>query len=148
MITSNELYWLAGLLEGEGWFRIGATSISIGIEMSDLDIIERFRTITKTSSYKISTKVKDGLKTTYTTNIYGDLAIQWMMTLYPLMGVRRKAKIGEIISKWKHPTYMRDRSSNHNNLIAKNKAIEILMQYRNMSYDEAVKFIDESQTVQ
>lgn len=142
--TSNQIYWIAGLLEGEGYFRIGATSVQIGIEMSDLDIIDRFRAITKTGNSKITIKAKEGLKTTYTTNIYGDLAIQWMMTLYSLMGVRRKAKFKEIIDKWKHPTYMKDRSSEHNDTVAKKKAVEALMLYRNMSFDEAVKFVDES----
>src|SRR5204863_8589609 len=40
-------------------------------------------------------------KTSYRLKINGNLAIQWMMTLYCLMGVRRKLKIREHINKWK-----------------------------------------------
>lgn len=38
---------------------------------------------------------------TYQTSVYGSTAIGWMMTLYQLMGARRRAKIEEVIGIWK-----------------------------------------------
>ena len=45
----------------------------------------------------------DDVRTIYGLNIYGVNAIQWMMTLYPLMSRRRKEQIRMAIAKWQNP---------------------------------------------
>src|SRR5690349_21744904 len=85
----KDIYWLAGILEGEANFRMGATSPAISLTMSDLDIVNRVRAITKTEDTTITVRPpQENRKECYTTCIYGSLAIQWMMTIYPIMGNR------------------------------------------------------------
>lgn len=74
--------------------------------MTDLDVVEHVKNIidkTKIISSHAAHEGKDGSqrKTRYTFTLTGDLAIQWMMTIYPLMGLRRKSKIRELIHHWK-----------------------------------------------
>jgi hypothetical protein len=103
----NKIYWLAGILDGEGCFRFNGTP-HIQLLMTDLDIVERVRSITGTISQIYSRDRSDNLKRQYHLHINGKKAIEWMMTLYPIMSVRRKEKIREVISQWKD---MRNRIS-------------------------------------
>jgi hypothetical protein len=111
MITIKEIAWVAGLLEGEGNFRVNVASPRITIKMCDLDIIERFKSLTK-SKNKIHRRGFDNPKhkPCYGIAINGIHAIQWMMTVYPLMGLRRKTKIREILHFWKST---KDNRGNH-----------------------------------
>src|SRR5205807_7307521 len=96
----NDVHWLAGLLEGEGSFVVRHTwhprkpiqyhSPRIQVSMLDGDVIKRVAKILGTNS-TIGTKCPGGRTTVAYAN--GDLAVSWMMTLYPLMGMRRRAKI-------------------------------------------------------
>src|SRR5437867_12970466 len=100
LTTVKDIIWLAGLLEGEGWFGFNQ-SPRITINMTDLDVIERVRKIFRTNN-KITTQNKArNYKTSYYLSIFGDQAIQWMMTIYVLMGIRRQSQIREVIIKWK-----------------------------------------------
>lgn len=116
MTTLKDIYWLAGLLEGEGTFFFRKTPV-ISIEMSDKDTIERVKNIicpSKNQSIVDRTLNEDrrNTKITYTISIYGANAIGWMMTIYSLMSKRRKERIKEIIINW---TLLRNRK-----LICKN----------------------------
>jgi len=105
----KEIAWVAGILEGEGCFSINKNSPAIRLGMTDLDVVERARSILKKNA-KINTPQsaigKNGnlLKQRYLLTLIGNIAIQWMMTIYPLMGFRRKMKIQEIIHHWKTHT--------------------------------------------
>lgn len=103
MIKVIDLYWLAGLYEGEGHFCYSKSgSPRMQLKMTDEDIIARARSLIY-SDAKIFIKQHENpkFKTSYTIAIHGMLAIQWMMTLYILMGRRRKEQIREVISTWK-----------------------------------------------
>lgn len=108
-MNPKDIYWLAGLLEGEGCFyRQFHTNpakgthyyrFCIGLDMTDMDIMER---VAKLWGRNISTYVnKKGCKLMFRTSLSGDVAISWMFMLYPLMGIRRKAKIKELVAQWK-----------------------------------------------
>lgn len=105
MISIKDIAWVAGLLEGEGCFYIQENTPVIVIDMTDLDIVEKWKSISK-GEQKIHTRVyppeKQPRKPAYSFQIRGTLAIQWIMTIYPLMGLRRKAKIREILHHWKN----------------------------------------------
>jgi|SRR6266850_540595 len=152
-----DLAWIAGILEGEGHFRLGTTSPNISLQMSDLDIIEKFRNLTKTNNVKITVIPRDGQKTMYNTNIYGNLAIQWMMTIYSLMGIRRKTKIKDIIEKWKTENFLQERSKIHNEKYKDKydlyktpeyKLIKTIMKNKNCTKEEAEKLVNSMKTVQ
>jgi hypothetical protein len=108
MIRPIDIAWLAGLLEGEGCFfqNKSGTAPQISLAMIDKDTIKRAsfifglggwcRRMTPDSSDIIGTR-----KNKYVFTIGGNEAIQWMMTLYSLMGERRKSKIKSILDSWK-----------------------------------------------
>ena len=91
-ISVKEIAWVAGILEGEGTFCLNNDSPRLAVAMTDLDVVERFGHIVDKSkiisSHSESGPSKDGFerKTRYTFTVIGDLSIQWMMTVYPLMG--------------------------------------------------------------
>src|SRR6266436_6471870 len=99
MNIENKIYYIAGLLEGEGSFGFYGCPV-IQINMTDGDVIEGARKILHPKA-NIRTQQKNDRKLMYILHISGPIAIQWMMTIYPLMKMRRKQKIREVIEKWK-----------------------------------------------
>lgn len=95
------IYYIAGLLEGEGCFDYkDCPRIILG--MKDEDTIVKARTLLKSDNkIEIRNPTKPNHNTIYRIVISGNLAVQWMMTLYPLMSRRRKEKIRELLIKWK-----------------------------------------------
>lgn len=109
MLDLKDLYWLAGLLEGEGCFSKHTYNRSKNINLNwkpklevgstDKDIIIRASLLlTKRDAIWVRASKN---KPFYYVAIRSKHAIGWMMTLYPLMGIRRKAKIKSIIEDWK-----------------------------------------------
>jgi len=106
MLRTEDLHWLAGLLEGEGCFSInkGDTARNknpyeiISLQMCDYDIVNR---VCHLFDHDITICNTTRSKTVYRVTLGGAKAIGWMMTLYPLMGERRRSKIRECIMSWK-----------------------------------------------
>lgn len=104
----RDVYWLAGLLEGEGCFACyrynGDTPYpTIKLAMCDEDVVRRAFAIMKPTAklrYVLKPAPKS-VKPQWIMNVYGRRAIAWMMVLYPLLGVRRREKIRECIKTWK-----------------------------------------------
>lgn len=97
----DRIIWVAAMLEGEGsfWIEENGTGTKISIQMIDSDTIERVKNFTG-STGSIGIRIQNG-KDTFYLHICGNLAIQWMMTIYPLMSIRRKQKIRDILVRWK-----------------------------------------------
>ena len=96
--TSEQLHWLAGLLEGEGCFSYAA-SPTVTVGMTDRDVVERVAVLFKRNvngPYRYIAKNKP----VYYTHIHGAAAVAWMGVLQPLLGQRRQARIVEIIQRW------------------------------------------------
>ena len=99
MVTTLDIAWVAGIVEGEGSVGIRNGCPNIQVQMTDRDVIERLCGII---GVKPRTPWRRGrYKPVYGCVLSGIKAIQWMMTLYVLMGERRKAKIAEVIETWK-----------------------------------------------
>jgi len=103
-MTTTEIVWLAGLLEGEGSFHpANGNSINISLGMTDKDVIKKAAVLL--GNAKVYTReVKKGAKlykTCHQIHVAGNYAAGWMMTLYPYMGTRRKERIREMLSLWK-----------------------------------------------
>ncbi len=94
MVKRDDIIWLAGLLEGEGWFglREGKRPILV-LAMTDEDVVAEVATIWGASYYRY--------RTIWRTQINGVVAIQWMMTLCTLLGKRRKETVIGIIKYWR-----------------------------------------------
>ncbi len=101
-VSEKDLYWLAGLLEGEGSFLKAPPSksnkISIQLEMTDKDVVERAAKILQTSVY--TPKIRNDYKQTYKVNISFNRAAEWMKLLFPLMGARRQQRIEECLKEY------------------------------------------------
>jgi hypothetical protein len=100
-MTTRDIDWLAGFLEGEGCFHSTDFDTRIIVCSTDRDVLERASMLLG-SSVTIRKKPMDlERKQVYTTTACGSKASGWMMTLYSLMGERRKAKIKEILEGWR-----------------------------------------------
>lgn len=100
MLNIKDLYWLAGLIEGEGSFMWNSTP-TIAVQMTDEDVINRACKIIGIKPRNPYQCKKGNRKLVYHFAICGSRAISWMMTLYSLMGERRKANIRELLLEWK-----------------------------------------------
>jgi hypothetical protein len=99
-VNLKDIYWLAGLVEGEGCFSNGSGTPSLVIQMTDEDVIEKVASMFK-KKHTEQPQRNVNWKKVHTIGVYGSDAIQWMFTLYSLMGRRRKEKIKEIVEVWK-----------------------------------------------
>ncbi len=98
-----ELYWLAGILEGEGSFMMSRNHVGgklylypkITVCMTDKDIIKRVADLLGVGVYEVP-KVP-GRKAAYRTSLSGTKAALVMQQLKPIMGHRRAGKIDEIL---------------------------------------------------
>jgi hypothetical protein len=68
--------------------------------MTDRDVVVNVARIMKYDGV-IGEYSRQNRKTLYVMQLYGNEAIQWMMTVYSLMGARRRAKILSILTLWK-----------------------------------------------
>ncbi len=113
-ITLKDIYWVAGIIEGEGSFLlarrhstcrgIGKTVYiypSILLGMTDKDVVERVAGLLKSSVRKRGGRSRPVRKDIWITQILGARAASWMMTLLPIMGTRRADRIREILAIWR-----------------------------------------------
>lgn len=103
-ISTTDLHWLAGWLEGEGSFSrcsVGKASIRVGGDSTDRDVIQRVATLT---DIKVYAEPRGKNKIMYRFVVVRHAA-GWMMTLYTLMGVRRKARIAALLHLWRNNGY-------------------------------------------
>ena len=105
-IEVKDVAWLAGLLEGEGCFSLKKEKYPrISLGMTDEDVVIRAASLIKVRVYHH--------KNVWSFHVHGAYAIQWMMTLYPFFGKRRKEMVVSIIKFWKEYTYSRSSNGIH-----------------------------------
>jgi hypothetical protein len=94
-MMNTDLWWVAGLLEGEGSFllkRAGGTTLVVQCAMTDLDIIERLAGLCGGSFYPVA-RQKAHHKDAWSWSLRGQPAYDLMRDLYPMMGQRRQGQI-------------------------------------------------------
>lgn len=96
----NRVHYVAGLLDGEGYFGYAQTP-QIQVTSTDYDILDRCRLMMNIDQVIRHQSMILGCKQRYNLNICGNVAIQWMMTIYPLLCKRRQERIREVIQRWK-----------------------------------------------
>ena len=98
MIKLTEIAWLAGLLEGEGYFHLNRERYPrVVLSMTDEDVVTKAAILMKSRVHRNGN--------VYTTSISGVKAIGWVMTLYSYLHKRRKERIRKIIKVWKNNHY-------------------------------------------
>lgn len=105
--------WLAGLLEGEGCFTLihngyrqtGLAYPRIQLNMTDRDVVRRAADLLGVKKISVTQPVP-GLgnfrKEQYRIGLVGSRALDWMLKIFPHMGVRRRRDIEAILSSWEH----------------------------------------------
>ena len=103
--TPADLGWLAGLIEGEGCFyHNSAIGPRLQVGMTDHDVLLRAARLLGNNvrgPYTYKAHRERGDKDMFRIDCCGARAIGWMMTLYTYFGKRRRAKIREVIGKWR-----------------------------------------------
>lgn len=120
-MTEHELYWLAGLLEGEGSFLFGPPSqpnrISLALQMTDEDVVRRAALMMGEQPVGCTRRNSEkGWKPLYYFRVRGKEAAAWMKLLLPLMGLRRSQRIREVLAAF----VPRNRGDNLRKLTAEN----------------------------
>jgi hypothetical protein len=107
MIKMNDIHYIAGFLDGEATFVFSSGgSPRIQVTSTDLDLIENCKAkMGLDNNLYMVTKYAENHKQAYGFSVNGRDAIMWMMTLYPLLCIRRKEKIKDIIRQWKNMSY-------------------------------------------
>ena len=95
-MNDNQLHWLAGLIDGEGAFTRSGGSPSVRIKMTDRDTIEKVASLL--NAQVLIEKRQPRYKDCYLCVLYGNNAIQLMDKIKPLMSIRRKQRITEIMA--------------------------------------------------
>jgi hypothetical protein len=100
-ITTAQIYWAAGIMEGEGYFGLRrGRDLVAQLSMTDKDVVEKFHAIFPTG--KIKQRVLPSGKIAYTWLATAQsVAAGIFMTLLPLMGKRRAEKIIQCLTEWK-----------------------------------------------
>jgi hypothetical protein len=102
-VSTEELHWLAGLLEGEGSFMCGPPSNPrmpvIAVNMTDEDVVGRLGRIFGRKVHLVKPR-NDRWQTSYQVRVTGSGAVRWMALLRPLMGERRRAQIDRALASY------------------------------------------------
>jgi hypothetical protein len=104
----SEIAWLAGLLEGEGWFGLQKRKgqrpqLQVQLAMTDEDIVARVAALWGTAYRKEKPRGgRVGNKAMYRTKVTGGRAVRIMWAVAPWLGARRSEKVRALLS---HPPY-------------------------------------------
>lgn len=102
MININQLYWAAGIIEGEGTFIHTRNYLTLRVAMTDEDIINRLQAIFNFGKIIKRKPLKSNEKLMFIWSVTKQVhAAGLMMTLLSLMGKRRSDKIKECLKIWK-----------------------------------------------
>lgn len=115
-MTELEIAWLAGLLEGEGCFRVRKSggykgSVSISLQMTDEDVVKRVADLFGTKIWGPHGPYGASKLETWQTLIIGHEAAKLMEKLLPYLGRRRGEKVKTLLI---HQKTLRDLSPNKN----------------------------------
>src|SRR5215208_4435928 len=108
MTSDQSEAWLAGRLEGEGYFgtitnRVGGYAYRyarVGVSMTDADVVDRVAALWEASVHEVKPSGVSK-KVTYRCLLVGTRAVHWMERLYPFMGERRRAQIDAALHEWR-----------------------------------------------
>lgn len=101
-MDASELYWLAGLLEGEGTFLAGPPSSAavpfIRVEMTDQDVVEHVAVLIERRVHQHPPRTEQR-KPSMSTTIKGAGAAHFMRLVRPLLGERRRRQVDRALAR-------------------------------------------------
>ena len=111
----KDIAWAAGLIEGEGylgWYtalRNTKRLPEIAVRMTDRDVVERLAALFLQwqvyGPFQQSKQMRmrcPSCKPLWSAIVRGKKAIAWLLTIYPLLGLRRRAKAHALITQWRY----------------------------------------------
>jgi hypothetical protein len=99
-MTSEDIYWVAGILEGEGCFSFdNKYGRKVTVNMTDEDIILRLQAATGLGRVYGPYNHSNGAHKVYYRWVVADRPslARLLLAVYPLMGTRRQAKIATLV---------------------------------------------------
>ena len=118
-VVVRDIVWLAGFLEGEGFFTlVDGKGLLMAADSTDRDVVEHAAKII--GMPKIYGPYGNGIskntgvphKLKYRVQANGKRAASWMMTLFPLMGTRRREQMKVCLRAWRErPIFCGDRTN-------------------------------------
>lgn len=99
-MEKTDLHWLAGLLEGEGYFALEHNTPKIGLQMTDEDVVKKAAKLLWNAHVYTYKRNNFGFKRVYGITVRGKKLLPLFTQLLPLMGERRAEKIKEIINQY------------------------------------------------
>jgi hypothetical protein len=106
-VTTRNLDWLSGWLEGEGCFTLAKPKTHckyvqpiLAVNTTDIDVAAKAAVLFGTG-FRAMRRAKPHHKLPYEVRLTGSKAVGWMMTVYGLMGHRRKKRIREVVAAWR-----------------------------------------------
>lgn len=112
VMQRDELMWLAGLLEGEGYF--GATGARgcdkryavVNLSMTDEDVVRRAAKLMESSvNGPYQPRTRPHVRPHWVAKLTGRRAVALLHELLPHMGVRRADRIRSVLSEVTEPVY-------------------------------------------
>ena len=102
----EDIYWIAGFLEGEAHFGIVRTSIYVAASQVEKDPIDRLQNLVggKVNYYKQKPENADKWSNFYRWAVYGEAAEILIKAIYPIMSGKRKKKIEEMLAFYETKT--------------------------------------------
>jgi len=108
-IIAKDIYWLAGIIEGEGSFytytkknlKRPLTYPELTVQTTDYDVAYRIYKIMRAGTISRVVPYNSSKLVSYKVRLCSTKAAEWMMILYSLMGKRRQAKIREVLDVWR-----------------------------------------------
>jgi hypothetical protein len=101
MITSRDLEWVAGFIEGEGNFSFAQKCIRIAVCQVQKWPLDKMQTILGGHVWFMQPRKRGKEQDIYKWSLAGSNAAGLCMTLYPLMSPKRQGQIKEVLAKWK-----------------------------------------------
>jgi len=95
IILIEDIHYVAGIIEGEGYFHKNSAALRIIVEMTDKDTLEYLQKIThmgRISKPLLKINQKHNTTWTWTVSKRGEVA-RLLLAIYPLMSLRRKQQI-------------------------------------------------------
>lgn len=102
IIPERHLYYIAGIIEGEGWIASQNLTVSVFVKMTDEDTIRRLQSLTGMGKIIGPKKAgKSHWKPYWQWSVCSrGEAARLLLAVYPLLGVRRQKQISDKIKVW------------------------------------------------
>lgn len=109
-MTTADLHWAAGFLEGEGSFNHFSTSPRVECAQGSDEPVEKMQRLFGGKIHKRWPGKSRGWQEQNLWYLYGGKAVGVMLTLYPILSSRRQAQIRGVLLKWHSAPWRKKKS--------------------------------------